>query len=144
MRRIITRTVLAGSGALLGVIGGALMIAPREFLQLSHVFVERDPGLMSELTAPGGILLVTSAFLLFGAVNLRFANLALLVGALVYGSYGIGRLVSMALHGFPSASLIAATVIELGVALLLAVIRVSPTPEQRPVTDGSLSDRFVA
>ncbi|MFK8049392.1 MAG: DUF4345 domain-containing protein [Halioglobus sp.] len=143
MRRVITRTALAGSGVTLGLIGGALMFAPRKFLQMSHVFVEPDPGLMSELTAPSGVLLITSALLLLGAVKLRFANLALLVGALVYGSYGAGRLVSMALHGVPSESLIAATTIELGIAVLLIAIWLSAGLLQRRDIDGTLFNRLV-
>ena len=134
MSRRYTRTALIGSGAILGLIGGALMFAPKQFLELSHVFVGRDPGLMSELTAPSGVLLITSALMVLGAVKLRFANLALSTGALVYGSYGVGRLISMALHGFPSESLIAATVIELGVAALLAALKLTaPSKNQRSI-----------
>lgn len=125
MSRYIVRTALAGSGALLGLIGGALLFAPKAFLETSHVFIDRDPGLMSELSAPSGILIITGALMILGAAKLRFAHLALSTGAIVYGSYGFGRLISMALHGFPSDSLIAATVVELAVAALLVALRVS-------------------
>lgn len=125
MSRAITRTVLAGAGALLGTIGGALMFAPKAFLETSHVFIDRDPGLMSELTAPSGMLIIASALMILGAFKLRFANLALLIGAIVYGSYGLGRLVSMVLHGLPSESLITATVIEFAVAVFLLALRLS-------------------
>lgn len=122
MKRAMTRLVLLGAGATLGLIGAALMVSPRAFLEVNRVFVETDPGLMSELTAPAGILILTSALLLIGALKLRAASLALIVGAIVYGSYGIGRLVSMALHGLPSESLITATIVELVVAVLLGVL----------------------
>ena len=123
MNGVVVRMALMGSGVLIGTIGGALMLAPTKFLEMSHVFVNRDPGLMSELTAPTGVLLITSALMILGAANLRFANLALAVGAIVYGSYGIGRLVSMLLHGMPSASLVAAMWIELGIAGLLITLK---------------------
>lgn len=122
MRHAIIRLVLTGSGALLALIGGALMLTPRVFLETSQVFVEHDPGLMSELAAPSGILMITGAFMLLGAIRMRFATLALLLGAVVYGSYGIGRVMSMALHGLPSESLISATIIELAVATLLGAL----------------------
>ena len=122
MKRTVTRLMLASSGTLLGLIGGALMTSPKAFLEMSHVFVEPDPGLMSELAAPSGLLILTGALMWIGAIKLRFANLALIVGAVVYGSYGIGRLVAMALHGVPSQSLIMAMVIELGIALVLSAL----------------------
>ncbi|NRA31158.1 MAG: DUF4345 domain-containing protein [Parvularculaceae bacterium] len=123
MSRIITRSALAASGAILSLIGGALMFAPRSFLEASHVMIGRDPGLLSELTAPSGVLMITGTFLLVAAVELRLANLALSLGAIVYGSYGLSRLVSMVLHGLLSQSLIAATAVELAIALVLLSLR---------------------
>jgi len=125
MSRMLTRGALAASGAILGLIGGVLMFAPKAFLETSHVFIDRDPGLMSELTAPSGILIITGALMILGAFKLRFANVALLVGAIVYGSYGLGRLVSMLLHGLPSESLLIATAIEFAVAVVLLALRLS-------------------
>jgi len=134
MIRFFTRIALAGSGVILGLIGGALMFSPKAFLEMSHVFVERDPGLMSELTAPSGALIITGALLVLGAVKRRFANLALSTGAIVYGSYGVGRLVSMGLHGVPSESLVTASVIELGFAALLVTLRLIARPaDQRSI-----------
>jgi len=132
MREAITRAVLAVSGVILGFVGGALMMVPRTFLGLSQVYIDPDPSLMSELAAPSGILLLTSGFMILGAVRLRFANPALLIGALVYGSYGFGRLVSMGLNGVPSESLIIATAIELGIAALLAAIQVTTLYSKKP------------
>ncbi len=131
MNRLITRTTLAGSGAILGLIGGALMLAPKAFLEMSHVFVERDAGLMSELTAPSGVLLLTGALMVIAAVKIRFADLALSVGAIVYGSYGLGRLISIAMHGVPPQSLIVAMMIELGVAGLLVALQMKEASKQQ-------------
>ena len=135
MSRILTRGVLTASGAVLGLIGGALMFAPKAFLETSHVFIDRNPGLMSELTAPSGLLILTGALMILGAFKLRYANLALLIGAIVYGSYGFGRLVSMGLHGLPPESLITATVIECAVAVVLMTLRLSPSPPLISQTD---------
>jgi hypothetical protein len=93
MSQLLTRSALAGSGSVLGLIGCALMFARGPFLEMSDVIVPRDPGLMSELTAPSGILLLTGALMMLAAVKRRFAALGLFAGAIVYGSYGIGRLV---------------------------------------------------
>lgn len=122
MKRAITRLSLVGAGGIALLIGGALMASPKAFLEMSHVFVDPDPNLMSEMTAPGGVLILTGLLLLVGAIRRRFANLALIIGAVIYGSYGIGRLVSMALHGLPADSLMVATVIELAIAALLGAL----------------------
>lgn len=122
MKQIVTRLALSGSGALLGLIGGALMFDPKSFLAMNQVLVERDPGLMSELSAPSGVLIATAALMWVGAIKLRFARLALMVGAVIYGSYGIGRMVSLILHGPPSEALVSAMVIEVAVAVLLSAL----------------------
>ena len=69
MMRILTRGTLTVSGAILGLIGGALMFAPKAFLETSHVFIDRDPGLMSELTAPSGILILAGAHMILAAIK---------------------------------------------------------------------------
>lgn len=127
----------------MSIIGGALMLAPKAFLEMSHVFVERDPGLMSELTAPSGVLIVTGMLMILGAVKQRFARLSLLCGAIVYGSYGVGRLVSMALHGVPSESLISATIIEIGVATILTALVATGSPTEGPSPVDSNIDEVV-
>lgn len=133
MKSAITRVSLVGAGVIALLIGGTLMASPKAFLEMSHVFVDTDPNLMSEMTAPGGVLILTGILLLVGAVRLRFANLALIIGAVIYGSYGISRLVSMALHGLPSDSLIAATVIELAIAALLGGLWATRPDRSGPV-----------
>lgn len=119
MKHVITRLTLTGSGTMLGLIGSALVFNPISFLEVNSVFVARDPGLMSELAAPSGVLIASGALMLFGAIKIRFATLSLLVGAVVYGSYGIGRVIGMFVHGLPPESLMMATIIEFAVAALL-------------------------
>ena len=130
MTQVKTRLALTGSGAILTLFGGALLIDPKTFLEMSHVLIERDAGLMSELTAPSGVLVLTGAFMMLAAFRLRLANTALFVGAIIYGSYGISRVISMALHGIPSESLVTATVIELAVAFMLSVLGITNRVDQ--------------
>lgn len=133
MSWVLTRLALAVSGAMLGLIGGVLFVSPLAFLASSGIRVEPDPGLASELVAPAGILVVTGALMMLGAVRLRFARAGLTAGAIVYGTYGAGRIVGMALHGVPQPGLINATLIELGIAAVLAVLwmRDASEPEAR-------------
>lgn len=123
MTRFVTRMVLFASGSLLDVIGGALLFAPRHFLEMSDISIGPDPSLLSEIAAPSGVLLMCGTFMILGALQFRFANAALLTGAMVYGSYGLGRLASFMIHGAPSQSLIVAMILELGIAGLLSALR---------------------
>ncbi|MEO0437021.1 MAG: DUF4345 domain-containing protein [Pseudomonadota bacterium] len=119
MRSIVSRIVLAAAGALLAFIGMALLVAPIGFLEASSVPIEANPSLLSELSAPSGLLLLSGSVMLWGTVVPRWTGFGLLVGATVYGTYGLSRLIGFLAHGLPSNSLIVAAMLELGVALLL-------------------------
>ena len=119
MKHLGTRTVLAVSGAILVAIGSSIMAAPIFFLALSEVIVEHDAGLMSEVTAPSGLLVLVGALMIFSAIKARLASLGLAAGAIVYGSLGLSRLVSLYLHGTPSDSLVVVMWFELAAAVLL-------------------------
>lgn len=127
MTRMLTRTVLAASGAVLGIVGSFIMLAPEVFLATSEVIANHDAGLMSEVTAPSGFLVITGVFMMLSAIKLRWANSGLTCGAIIYGSYGISRLISMHLHGIPSETLIVVTYFELAIAALLLALRLTPS-----------------
>jgi hypothetical protein len=131
MNRIATKAVLLGAGSLLGLIGGALLLDPQGFLAGSGVRVAPDPDLMSEITAPAGMLLIAALLMLIGGVRSRYTDLGLVTGALVYGSYGVSRLFSMVTFGLPSMALTIATLVEIGVALLLVLLRLCRRPQDR-------------
>lgn len=144
MNGFITRTVLAGSGALLAYIGGNLVFAPKAFVQNSGISVEQDPSLISELTAPSGLLIIAGAFMIRGAIKQSSIRPALLIGAIVYGSYGIGRLISIALHGVPSEPLVAAAIIELAAAAMLIVLHLNADFERSGDTGSTYRDKVAA
>lgn len=140
MRRIGIRILLVGSGAMLSLIGGALMLNPKLFLTMNEAIVEYEPSLMSEVTAPTGLMVITGAYMMLGAAKLRYANLGLLIGGIVYGSYGISRLISQKLHGMPSDQLIVATEIELFIAALLIALRVREFLNERDAVDTNFNE----
>jgi len=141
MSPVVIRIALAGSGAILGLVGSALMFTPTVFLAMGEAFITPEPSLMSEVTAPSGLLVMIGALMILGSLKLRFANLALLSGALVYGSYGISRLISMGLYGEPSESLIFVTYFELGIAVILLAIRHKAlSAEQRNQADTDMPE----
>lgn len=122
MTHLHTRTALTVSGAILVAIGTWMMAAPTVFLATSEVIVEHDAGLLSEVTAPSGMIVIAGAFMILSAIRVRFASLGLAVGAVVYGSFGFSRLVSTYLHGTPSDSLVVVMYFELAVAVLLLAL----------------------
>lgn len=122
MKRLGTRTALAATGAILAGIGSWIMAAPTVFLATSEVVVEHDAGLVSEVTAPSGLLVLVGVFMIFSAIKVRLASLGLAAGALVYGSYGFSRLVSQYLHGTTSDQLVTVMWFELAVAALLLAL----------------------
>ena len=132
MKHLGTRTVLAASGAILMAIGSWIMAAPTAFLATNEVIVENDAGLMSELTAPSGMLVMVGGFMIFSTIKARLASLGLAAGALVYGSYGFSRLVSQYLHGTRSDSLVVVMYFELAVAALLLALKLKTTAANPP------------
>lgn len=127
MNRVLSKAVLAVSGALLGGVGVSLLFAPRAFLGINHIHVAPpNPSLLSEVSAPGGFLIIIATLMILGSIKDRFTNLALVAGALVYGSYGVSRLISMTINGLPANSLIVATFFELSVAGILVTLKMKP------------------
>ncbi len=121
MKRLWPHFLLVVSGALLFVIGAAVLSTPRVFFAANGVALGHDPSLLSEIRAPGGLLIGCAIVMLLGAFRSAITRQALFLAALVYGSYGVSRLVGMAIDGMPSASLVAATAMELIVGVLCAV-----------------------
>ena len=65
--------------------------------------------------------MASGVVVLLGAFRVRLARTSLMLSALVYGTFGLSRLVSMAFDGLPSTSLMVATGVEL-VAGTLALV----------------------
>lgn len=124
MTRPVTRVMLALSGLIGLYIGLSILLEPQSFFAHNGVEISADIGLMSEIKAPAMVLLVTALVVLICSVKSRFATMGLLLGGLVYGSYGIGRLVSMVLDGVPPDALVIATAIELAFAAILIFLAV--------------------
>ena len=138
MPRLWPRVLLALAGLVLLGIGGAVLFAPHAFFASNGIALGDQPNLLSEIRAPGGLLLACAVGMLLGALRPRFTRDGLRLGAMVYGAYGISRLISLALDGMPSTSLVGALVIELVIAALclLALARPEPWPEKSPEIEG--------
>ncbi len=127
-RRMRPRSVfvyLLLAGLLLLGIGVGILVMPQAFFASNGITLAEDPSLLSEVRAPGGMLTACALVLLFAAFRPAREDvrlLALRLTVLVYGSFGLARLLGMALDGIPASGVVAAAVIELVVAGLGLVL----------------------
>lgn len=122
MKYPFTRVFLALSGAIAAIIGISVLFIPHAFFATNHITLGTDPNMMSEIRAPGGLLLAAGVVMICGAVMTSLIRAALLTGAVVFSMYGVSRVVSLVFDGFPSSSIISALVIELVVGGIAAVL----------------------
>ena len=118
MKNSLTVTYLVLAGLLLLTIGGTLILAPHAFHGGNGVVLGDNPNLLSEIRAPGGILVSSAIIILIGAFRAPLRLRAVQLTTLVYGSFGVPRLVSIALDGLPASSIVAAMALELAFALI--------------------------
>jgi hypothetical protein len=67
------------------------------------------------------MLIGSALVMLLGVIRQKLTRQALILAALLYGSYGVSRLLSMLFDGAPSGSLVWAAVVELIIAALCVV-----------------------
>lgn len=106
------------SGLLLLGIGSAILLFPHAFHASNGIVLGNDPSLLSEVRAPGGLLTASSILILLGTFRRSLRPLAMILTVLVYGSFGLARLLGLGLDGMPSSGLVASTAIELIVAAI--------------------------
>lgn len=124
MNQPVTQLFLTLSGALSLAIGLSVLVIPHAFFASNHIALGSDPNLMSEIRAPGGLLLAAGLIMLWGVISKRNRQIALQTAIVVFGMYGISRLLSLILDGIPSTALIIALAIELilcSVAIVLSL-----------------------
>lgn len=115
--------LLVMSGALLILVAGSILLSPADFYAANQIELGANVSLINEVKAPAGFLLVAGLFML-GAVVLRSeSDTALGLAAMIYVSYAISRLASMALDGSPATGLVQAAALEgvIGLACVLVL-----------------------
>lgn len=106
------------SGLLLLGIGGTILLIPHAFHASNGIILGNDPNLLSEIRAPGGLLAGSAVMIILGAFRAPMRSLAIFLTIIVYGSFGLARLIGMAIDGMPSEGIFLATVIELSIAAI--------------------------
>ena len=114
MTTTLTQKIVLGLAGLVGVGFSAMLTFAPATLHASYgISYAPDPSLMSELRAPGAVILTMSGFILAGLLRPALAGISLALGAGVFLSWGAARFLSMAIDGLPDSGLIIAGVAEL-------------------------------
>lgn len=123
-----TRAYLIVAGLVSAVLGTMIAVAPVAFYGGYGIDPGGDVSLLNELRSHGLSLLVAGLFMATGAILTRFVFPAILVATALYLSYGVSRVIAVALDGMPSTGLLLAGAAELGIGLVgLVLLRRSRT-----------------
>ena len=115
------------AGLILVLVGSYIGFLPGDYL--IQLFGDNEFSLdsLSEMRGMGGSLLVIGLFVISAAFIKRIESPALVISALIYGSFSVFRLLGMLIDGQPSSSILFAFSIELLMALLVSAIILSKT-----------------
>jgi hypothetical protein len=121
----VTRGLLLASGLLATGIAATILAAPDSFYAGYGIDISSNVSLANELKAPAGALLVAGLLILVGVVRPEHEVTSLAVASVIYLSYGLSRLLSIAVDGFPHSALVNAAMLELalGAVCLLGFVR---------------------
>jgi len=111
----VTRCLLLASGLLAAGIAAMSFMAPNGFFAVYGIDIGADVNLTNELKASTGVLFVSGLLSISGAFRTDLFKPALEIAALVYLSYGLSRLASIAIDGIPDVGLVVAAIIEISV-----------------------------
>ncbi len=125
------RVILFISGLIAAGIAVTILVAPEAFYAGYGIEVGSNATLANEIKAPAGALLVAGLFMFAGVFRPRFAKTALITATAIYLSYGLARIVSIAIDGLPHSGMVGAAAIEIviGTICLLTLLSARRDPD---------------
>lgn len=117
----ITRGLLLACGLIAAGIAMMILFAASAFYAGYGIEIGADVSLANEMKAPAGLLLLAGLLMMAGVFKLKFAIPSLATAAAVYLSYGLSRILSMAIDGAPHSGLVSAAVIEVAIGAICLV-----------------------
>ena len=112
-----TRAYLILAGLVGAVLGTMILFAPLAVYAGYDIAPAGQVNLLNELRSHGLSLLGAGLFIAAGAFLPRLARHAAILAPALYLSYGLSRLVAMALDGIPAPSLMLAAALEIAIGL---------------------------
>ena len=117
----VLKVILFISGLIAIGVGATILIMPVTFYASSGINLNGDISLLNEVRASGGALLACGLLIMLGAFITKLTFTSIVLSTLLYLSYGISRMMSMAIDGMPVDSLIQAVILELVIGLICVV-----------------------
>ena len=108
----ITRGLLLASSLIVAGIAVMILFAPGAFFGAYGIEIGANVSLANELKAPAGLLLLAGLLMLAGVFRTEYIIASLSTAAAVYLTYGLSRVLSMAIDGVPHSGLVNAAAIE--------------------------------
>ena len=118
------RVVLLIAGMVAIGIAATILFAPDGFYAAYGIELAGNRNLTNELKAPAGMLFVAGLVMLAGVFRAQLTTVSLLAATAIYLSYGLSRLLSIAVDGVPHNALVSAAIFEIavgGVCLLVLI-----------------------
>lgn len=121
----VLKIILFISGLIAASIGAAILFMPVAFYAGSGITVGGDISLLSDIRAAGGALLAIGALVMAGAFVEKLTFTSAIISTLVYLSYGLSRIMSIAIDGLPVDALVQAMALEiiLGLVGVFAILK---------------------
>ncbi len=113
-----SRGLLLASGLIAAGIAATILFAPNAFYRDYGIDIGSNVSLANELKAPAGALLIAGLLMLAGVFRSEFAIPSLATATAIYLSYGLSRLLSMAIDGIPHSGLVGAAVVEIAIGVI--------------------------
>ena len=119
------KTILISSGLVAAGIGASILFSPAAFYATYDIVLGNDVNLLNEIRAPGAALLAIGILIMSGAFVEKLTFTSIVVSTLVYLSYGLSRVMSIAIDGMPVEGLVQAAALEIiiGVVSIFAFIK---------------------
>lgn len=117
----VTRSLLLTCGLLATGIAVTILFVPDAFYSGYGIDIGSDASLANELKAPAGLLLIAGLVMLAGVFKVKFAVPSLAMATMIYLSYGLSRLLSMAIDGIPHSGLVSAAALEIALGAVCFV-----------------------
>jgi len=114
----VLKAILVVAGLVASVIGSLIVTMPETFYATNGIELAGNVSLLNEIRAAGAALLATGLLIIAGALVSSLTFTSTLVAALLYLSYGLSRILSMAIDGLPAEGLLQAAVLEVVIGLV--------------------------
>ena len=112
MTRLI-KSLLHLNGWVAVLIGSFIVINPVSMLASYGLQSDLSAALLSELRAPGGLLIVCGLAIVQSTLSADSMRRGLILSVMLYGSYGSVRVLGIVIDGMPATGILMATAIEL-------------------------------